>query len=447
MKTYTIIGILIAFGLLSGCNEPEDWQDIPDNIAPGSVRNVEVENLHGGARITYRLPDDEDLLGVKAIYSLSDGTPQEVFSSAFRDTIVLEGYLDTSEQLVKLVAVDKSKNESEAVEVRITPLEAPISMIRKTLGARTTFGGVYVQWENPYEEEIALSLYIADSESGYTLHDTYYSKQPEGTFSFRGMENTSQKVRIEFRDRWNNYSKPLDTTLTPLFEEEIVGQDQNGGIWQRWGWDDKTVLYRGDVATQHQNPNQHFPGIYDGVLFQSNLFWNSGPDANYLDQYVDWPDPTERVMPMYFTLDMGREASYSRIRYWIRAREPLFSAAVMTRFEVWGCDEPKPLQSIGDGSREANLKYWTEWPQVGGTDEWKNDWVKLIDAEVKLPSGQTDPNMLTQEDLDYITNGFEYEVDPQLAERRFRYLRFVIKETNNGAPQFQIGEIKVWGAY
>src|SRR3546814_7102757 len=98
---------------------------------------------------------------------------------------------------------------------------------------------------------------------------------------------------------------------------------------------------------------------------------------------------------------MGKQAAYSRLRIWMRNRAPLFSGPIMTRFEIWGTNSPKPLDEIGDGSKEANLRYWTGWPEVGGTNEWQNDWVKLTEAELKLPSGQTDPNLLTNADLEF----------------------------------------------
>lgn len=447
MNIKILVVLLIITGSFNSCSEPESWQDAVDNVPPKPVSNVKIENLNGGARITYSLPDDTDLLGVKAIYSLVGDQPKEVFSSAFRDTILLAGYVTTDEQLVKLITVDKSRNQSDPVEIQIKPLEAPISIIRNSLLANSTFGGVYTHWENPFEEEIAINLYTEDSTGGYVLYDTHYTKQAVGSFSFRGLTNVEQKIRLEFRDRWNNYSLPLDTILSPLFEERIAGQDERGAIWQRWGWEDQSVLYRGDIPSHHSDTRRQFPSIYDGVTSDLALFWNTMPSGNTLAQFIDWPDPEAWVMPMYFTVDMGREASYSRIRFWMRPRVPLFSAPIFTRFEVYGTSNPKPLQEIGDGSKEANLRYWTEWPEVGGTDEWKNDWVKLLEGEVELPSGETDPNLLTQQDHEFITNGFEFEVNPELAGQHFRYLRFVVKETNTKQAVFHLAELKVWGAY
>ena len=44
-------------------------------------------------------------------------------------------------------------------------------------------------------------------------------------------------------------------------------------------------------------------------------------------------------------------------------------------FELWGTTNPKPLiPEYEDEDRLTNLRYWTAWQQIGGADEWKNDW-------------------------------------------------------------------------
>src|SRR3546814_767464 len=364
MRQFQLFFAITIAGFLYGCSEPENWNDIPDGVPPGMVRDVKVVNLNGGAQITYELPIDNDLLGVKAMYSLADGEEKKAFSSAHRDTILLQGYNSTDEYIIHLVAVDKSWNESEPVEVRIKPLTPPIALIRKSIRTSSTFGGVYAQWDNPLNQELAVSLYTLDSLGEYQLYDTYYTEQAAGQVSFRGLENTRQQFRIEFRDKWNNYSKPYDTVLTPLFEEEIVGRDQNGYIWSRWGWDNKTTAYRGDInVPDGLTGNQTFATLHDGNLFNNNRYWNPFP-ANRLGQYIDWPDPEHMVLPMYFIIDMGKQAAYSRLRIWMRNRAPLFSGPIMTRFEIWGTNSPKPLDEIGDGSKEANLRYWTDRKSV-----------------------------------------------------------------------------------
>lgn len=447
MKKIYLVAVAIML-LFWHCSEVKDWNDPKDNIAPGAITNPVIEGLNGGARITYTLPSDNDLLGVKAIYSFSESDEvREAFSSAFRDTIELFGFPDTNEYEVKLITLDKSRNESEPVDVTITPLTPPVDLIRESLKMNATFGGVYMAWENPNNEKIALSLYVKDSTDNFVLYDTYYSEATDGKYAFRGFENEPMDFKVDIRDRWLNYADPIEKTLTPLFEEEIVGKGPQGNIWTEYGYADRTVLYRGDISTMNSRASRQFPSIFDGKTYNWDSWWHNDP-GSFMHHYIDdYPDETTYTWPMYFTIDMGKLASYSRLRYWMRDRNPPFSALTMVDFEVWGTNNPKDISEIGDGSKADNLKYWTAWPQAGGTDEWKNDWVRICDAYLELPSGSTDPSQLTNEDVQFIKDGFEFEIDPAYADQPFRYLRFAVYKNNAPASQVQLAELKFWGAY
>src|SRR5690606_32296792 len=110
--------------------EVKDWSDPRDTTPPGKITNVRVENINGGAILYYTLPNDNDLLGAKAVYTFSESEePLEVYASAFKDSVVLEGYNDTNEHIVQLYAVDKSNNLSEPTPVPIRPLTPPVSLI------------------------------------------------------------------------------------------------------------------------------------------------------------------------------------------------------------------------------------------------------------------------------------------------------------------------------
>jgi hypothetical protein len=161
------------------------------------------------------------------------------------------------------------------------------------------------------------------------------------------------------------------------------------------------------------------------------------------------------VMPFGFTIDMGRKANYSRFKIWMRARVPLYSAAIPQDFEVWGTNSPKSTDEIGDGSQIDNLRYWTDWKEMGnikdinGTNAWKNDWEQLGSYFLRLPSGiaYTLDGTITNEDDQFIRAGFEFEIFPEMTGKAFRYLRFWVKDTNTHASQVNICEIKFYGAY
>ena len=72
MKKYIHL-LLIIFFLIS-CQEEYIGQYPVDSTIPGKVTNVEViEQFSGGVTIRYNIPNDDDLLYVKASYKLDDG--------------------------------------------------------------------------------------------------------------------------------------------------------------------------------------------------------------------------------------------------------------------------------------------------------------------------------------------------------------------------------------
>src|SRR3546814_8332243 len=86
---------------------------------PVKVSNVEVENLPGGAKISYTLPTSENILYIKAIYEIRDGVEQEVKSSYYNRSLLIEGFPDTQEYDVKLYTVSHGEVESEPLTVQV----------------------------------------------------------------------------------------------------------------------------------------------------------------------------------------------------------------------------------------------------------------------------------------------------------------------------------------
>jgi hypothetical protein len=434
------------------CSEVKDWSDAKDSDPPGPVRDVQVINLNGGAFIKYVLPGDKDLRGVKAIYSFNNNESREVFASAFVDSIVLEGYTDTNEHIVELYAIDESGNLSEAVPVTIQPLTPPIELIRKSLQVTATFGGVYAKWDNPFNKAMDITLFTIDSVGDRVLYDRYYSNSAKGGYTFRGFENKEQAFYFELRDRWNNYSLPLDTLMTPVFETQIKGRTELGNdIWFLYGDADGTNKLRGEVYGPFVNgTNGVFRNIHDGIqLVDLNGLWFV--DIYTMSKFVSGGS-TSSLYPQYFTIDMGRKATYSRLKYFARNRTPIYSAWVWYDFEVWGTNEPEPVGEIkNDEDLLKSLQYWTCWEEIGGTDSWKNGgrWKKLCDCIITFPSGtlNTVTSVTSAEDVAFFRAGFEYSVDPDMTTEPFRYLRFVMKKQNVSPTYIQIGELEFYGAY
>jgi len=447
-SAFLLINMIICLTILSGCDEVKNWNDPKDDVAPGKVTNIRVVNVSGGAVIYYTLPADVDLLGAKATFSFGE-LPREVFSSGMNDSILIEGAPDTKEYIINLHAVDKSGNVSVPELVPIQPLTPPVELVRQTLKVNNTFGGIFLNWDNQYASDIAITVYLENQEGEWEWYDAYHSDAVTGKCAFRGLDAVEQNIRIEIRDKWMNYAEETQTAIEPLYEEEIVGMDPvtKQGIWTLFGVEDRTALYRGDKQSVSFNltSGNNFPKVYNNVYSD----WWMGEETR-LNNYL--PDADDAMIyPFYFIIDMGRKASYSRFKYWIRARGPLMSAPTPDIFELWATNHVKAPSEVGDGSIEANLKYWTIWPGVGGTDEWRNDWVKIADCVIRFPSGISaitgDYSAMTAEDQAFFNAGFDFEIDPECAFMPFRYIRWVTEKCTTPQNMTQVAELKFFGQY
>src|SRR5690606_23763814 len=120
MRTIFSMFAICLLGLIA-CNEEELGPLVVQDGKPNILSNISVENLNGGARISYTLPDDPDLLYVTATYPLSSGVQRTVKSSVFGNSLTLEGFSTTDEREVTLHTVNRSENLSDPMKVKIKP--------------------------------------------------------------------------------------------------------------------------------------------------------------------------------------------------------------------------------------------------------------------------------------------------------------------------------------
>jgi hypothetical protein len=278
------------------------------------------------------------------------------------------------------------------------------------------------------------------------LDYTYFTDR-SGIYSFRGFDDTERQFSIQIRDRWDNYSDIKTLTLKPLYEVEISGKNASGlPVWSRYGYDDGSVKWRGDAAKNDAASNLQFSAVFDGLMDASH-FWHQGRPGNTLKDYTGIPaDESISLVPIYFTIDLGRSCKLSRHKEWQRSDTPLRDNNLKS-YEIWATNElPK---GPGDfGSQMESLAYWTSWSEVNGTDQWKQDWVKIADCEIIPPSGATNLTDVTAADRTWaLANGFEFDINPEYTSQSFRYLRFVCQKNWAGGTIIHIGELQFWGAY
>lgn len=388
MKNKIILLIVLGV-LLYACSEEPVGQQPTDNVSPGLVSNVTVENRPGGAKLTYSLPDNEDLLYVKALYSRREGEISESKASIYADSLIIEGYGNTDSHEVEIVAVDRSRNESAPVNVTITPLEPPVNTIASTLDLIEDFGGISCTWINETNAKIGVFVQEKDDllDEFVTL-ESFYSERVDGKFSVYGLDTIQKTFQTYIEDRWENRSPIKEFTLAPLYETEY-----DKGLFGE-------VVLPGDAPPLSVWPMRNI--------------WNGTPNpAGYssLEGTGLWPQS--------ITIDLGTLGLLSRIRVYQRKENEgyIFAVGNLKKFEIWGAET---LDLSGN---------WDSWTKLGEFESIKPS---------GLPYGQ-----INDEDRAVATNGEDFSFSS--TNPKVRYIRILVTETWAGGDNFQIMELDIFG--
>ena len=403
-KEYIISYVLAVFwfvGFVSCTEEDERGPLTTDNTIPGVVSEVVVTNLPGGAKIEYKVPDDEDVLMVEANY-LRNGERVTARSSIFKNFVMIEGLRQVASQKVSLVTLDRSDNRSQPVEVTISPEKAPIDKLFESFELAPDFGGVRLRYDNEDEIRAELLLY-ASNEAGdpVYLQSAFISNSNRSHHSFRGFPPETVTFGISAIDRWYNATVILEKEVLP-WEEVLLDLEHFDDVYltgdepSAWGWIMEN-LWNGTIGGVGFHTGQGNPGT---------------------------------VVPPYtegyhmFTIDLGVTAQLSRFKFWQRQESWIFifSHVNPRYFEVWGIDEI---------------------PADNGASMENNGWTRLIEnGEVIKPSGGEIGNNSADDEAQAASGEeFEFTIDAPPV----RYIRFVNLENWTGGKAMHFTEINFWG--
>lgn len=397
MKKIAISLALIVF-IFSCSEEQTHGPTLLDGVSPSIISNVKLTSINGGFNITYDLPDDQDLLYVKAVYTASSGKEAEVKSSIFNNSIKILGFGNTQEKTIKLYAVDRSENVSKVVEVKGNPLKPPVFLIQETMKIDPDYGGAKFSWRNDYNVPVAIEFLTKDTSNKIEIANIRYTEQTEGKSSLRGYEPVPRFFAAVIRDRYDNYSDTIyantpDRLLTPLLEERLDKKlfkkivFNNDDDWNRWGG--------------------NFNNLYDDDSSESSFAHTQG----------DGP------LPSILSIDLGKVLVLSRFNVLQRGTEInrhwAFKHGNPKRYTVYGAKELPPIQ--------GNL----------------SDWILLRECESIKPSGLP-TGQVSDEDMNHFDAGDEFSFEDAT---QIRYFRLVVHQTWDGAGYVNLGELTFWGSY
>jgi len=389
-KQIVVIAALLLLTAVWGCKK-EEVNGIKQGSgnAPGVVSNVTVVNEHGAATISYILPGDEDLLYIKAVYTLPNGTQREVKSSYYSNQLRVDGFADTLKHTVKLYAMNRAEVAGEPVEVEVAPLVSHIQLVYRNLTVRATAGGIRILSLNPYKGAIVIVPMVDSMATGeWKSLDNIYTSDSAIGVSIRGLSPTQKKFALCVRDRWLNHTDTLYATLTP--KRELIIDKNDYAIYQ---CDNDTKMAFGTTVD----------------LMWKGLMNNEWP-CTYTDESsgvpttITWSVGAAPVKLTRFNLLTRREGAL-----WYSKGSP-------RRFEIYGSNSP-----THDGD-------WSKW-------------TKILSCEVIKPSGLP---LGTENNADNTAGsvGFAFDFDEDTPP--YQYLRLKCLQNWIGSYFIEIQNMSMW---
>jgi hypothetical protein len=378
--------------MLFACTDDAHNPITPSEGKPGTVTEVESFSMPGGAAIQYRVPDNKDILLVKAVYKLTTGEQYEVSASFYESSLLITGYNDTLEHEAKLYVVNRAQEMSDPVAVKFTPTESSLSKTVKTVNIISCFGGANFSWINEDGAPLTFEILAPNARGELQTAHILQSDVDTAEINLRGYPSTPQKFALIITDNWGNASSPIypeGGTVTPIREDKL----------------DKTIMKFLKLGTD-----------------QPWNLWGAKEEYMIDDDISTFGHTDYNALPAALTIDFGRPAKLSRMLLfqWL-VDNKYYGHGNLRYFEVYGrTDAPSPSGE------------WTEW-------------TKIMDCEIIKPSGLTG-TAISNEDMIYAEKGHEY--DFPLTLEPLRYLRIrVLAGGWEGQTYTHITELTFYGTY
>ena len=394
MKTIKILAILlIPIITLIGCKDDENQDSTP----PGSLTIENITPTNGGGIISYTLPNDSDILFVRAEYTNSLGIDVYRVSSSHNDSIEIDGLNQNTPVQVRLFVIDENENMSQPVDVEFTPLPSFIFLVQESISIAPELGGVKIEWDNIAEKTVYVHLHIVNG--GEEEIRILSSNSASESIFVRGLESVEMTFLTKVEDFDGNITDLEEkATLTPLFEEMIdkstwtlMSQlSVNGNAWEG----ETTAFWDDIVDTAETNSdNSYF------------IIWRDQNGGT-----LDWP--------LDIVINLNKNVRIHRFKVWQRA--------------FW-YNGPTGIPYY---YQEENMRSFDLYASNNSVD-----WTLLGQFDIGDPSDEN--GNIPQDFIDTAADGHDFDLEG--VSEKFNYLKFSIT-SNYGSDTYVHGsEITLWG--
>ncbi len=384
--------ILIILLTVAACKKQQRFTMESDSTPPGKITLRSYQPLYGGARFFYTIPNDEDLLGVEAVYTNENNQTFKFMSSYFIDSVDVYGFADIRDYKVQLFAVDRAGNRSEPLDVSITPLEPAYRKVASTIQAKPGFSSFFLDWNNELQQNITVYVDYEFPDKGTTRNlTTVFSSNllTDRRFVNDLFLTPSEKVKVKVRvgDIYGNITDPIDKGEFNLFEDVQIPK-------QNWVLPNANDSIGGVPMCFGNGLEGRSAKVIDGII-------DRGDNLNFM--HTQARGRTGRAadgnMPWNFIIDLGAKYEISRI---ITTQRHSGGLANVNRGQYY--------QSENVGLFRVYI-----W------DDVKNAWEFIMEHKIPVPQGLTELEFVKKGEAGDMAYMFPDNPAYTKATRWFRY--------------------------
>ncbi|MDR1667618.1 MAG: DUF4959 domain-containing protein [Bacteroidales bacterium] len=292
IKKYICL-MAVALTALQSCREEGRFELYSgDTVAPGKPTIIDWEPFFGGVIIYFQPSDDEDLLSINAEYTNVNGRTFSFAASYFTNAITVSCMGSTDPHTVRVYAMDRTGNKSEAVPVIVRPDEPIVQRVASTVSVKPAFGSFMVEWVNGLMADVNVYVDFSFTQNGIPKSFTQvFSSSDDSVRMFvENLDLTHSEpvtVRARVEDYYDNSSVVVELGQIILLTDELLPKagwslpdtkTEIGGVPQCFGdsYEGKLRFVIDDIIDEGFIYNYMHTGSrgYNGNADDGNLPWN-----------------------------------------------------------------------------------------------------------------------------------------------------------------------------
>ncbi|MBQ8864224.1 MAG: DUF4959 domain-containing protein [Rikenellaceae bacterium] len=415
-KSYIAVALAAVTMSFSACFSPVEGVPEPDgDVAPSPITEDMINreacvSAPGEYHIIFNsLPEEANMLYVKAEYKTDNGMIVKKTMSVYDDTLELEGFGsrgdynpedETYAYEVDLYAVSRAGSESEPLTTLVYPKGPSVDVVGQTVQIAPSFSSMILTLENPQKKnlDVCAELEYLDEMDAPKVSKVYAitSSDSVKTITIDNIPGGFYNVVTYVTDSYGNVSPTKDFyNVETKSDEKIIGKptDFEAGEYTEdprlWTWLSDQRLYGQyyDVISMKPDADHIATFTKDGMRnawenYSSGKiknFWDGKTESEDSDENSHfWTGPVRQdgvpgywAYPYSYFIDLGRDIELSRVTVHQTKEGTLYDRYVTKIFELWG----RPEYVAGESDNSTSLL---------------DGWVLLGTYEILKPLNSTD---------------------------------------------------------